>query len=100
MHTENKRIGKPRQKQYTTDHIRNLLQISPSDALLLEACAKKLADNVDTILSTTPSINPDLIRDSHLRTPLHIACSRQDDHIEATAITKILIQHGAMSTMA
>ncbi|KAI8339906.1 hypothetical protein BC941DRAFT_418895 [Chlamydoabsidia padenii] len=95
MHTENKRIGKPRQKQYTTDHIRNLLQLSTSDALLLDACGKKTADDVSAILSTTPNINPDLIRDTHLRTPLHIACSRQDDLIEATAITKLLIQYGA-----
>ncbi|SAM00369.1 hypothetical protein [Absidia glauca] len=95
MHTESKRIGKPRQRQYTTDHIRNLLQLSSSDALLLDACGKKTADDVSLILSSTPSINPDLIRDTHLRTPLHIACSRQDDSIEATAIAKILIQHGA-----
>lgn len=45
MHTESKRIGKPRQRQYTTDHIRNLLQLSSSDALLLDACGKKTADD-------------------------------------------------------
>lgn len=50
---------------------------------------------VSLLLSSTPTINPDLIRDTHLRTPLHIACSRQDDSIEATAIAKLLIQHGA-----
>ncbi|KAI8089864.1 ankyrin repeat-containing domain protein [Halteromyces radiatus] len=97
MYTENKRIGKSKQKKhYTIEHIRELLQLSPADVLLLDACARKTVDDVHTILSTAdPSINPDLIRDKYLRTPLHIACSRQDDHTEATAITKLLIQYGA-----
>ncbi|KAI8061696.1 ankyrin repeat-containing domain protein [Gongronella butleri] len=90
----NKRIGKQRQA-INTDHIKDLLQLSPAEVLLLDACARKTAKDVASLLTTNAGINPDAIRDKYLRTPLHIACSRQDNHDEATEIARVLIHAGA-----
>ncbi|ORX55625.1 ankyrin [Hesseltinella vesiculosa] len=90
----NKRIGKQRQAT-STEHIRDLLQLSPSELLLLDACAKRSAHEVATLLATSPAFNLDAIRDKYLRTPLHLACSRQDDLDEATEMARVLVEAGA-----
>ena len=50
---------------------------------------------VKDILDALPEINPDTIRDNHLRTPLHIACGRRDNFSVATSIAKLLVTAGA-----
>ncbi|KAI7900349.1 uncharacterized protein BX663DRAFT_439754 [Cokeromyces recurvatus] len=82
-------------KNKRVDRLRDLLQLAPSDSVLLDACARKPPGDVKEILEALPEINPDLIRDKHLRTPLHIACSRKDDPEVATEIAKLLIQAGS-----
>lgn len=50
---------------------------------------------VEALLAAFPSINPDTVRDAHLRTPLHIACARTDDLKEAAAVARVLIRAGS-----
>ncbi|KAI8066940.1 uncharacterized protein B0P05DRAFT_580773 [Gilbertella persicaria] len=82
-------------KNKRADRLRDLLQLTPSDSILLDACARKQASDVKEILAALPEINPDTIRDKHLRTPLHIACSRRDDFSVATSIAQLLVRAGA-----
>ncbi|KAI9027508.1 ankyrin repeat-containing domain protein [Phycomyces nitens] len=97
MQSGNHRITKSCQTHRTRhkDRLRDLLQLSPSDSLLLDACARKTAEEVSRLLTAVPELNPDTIRDKYLRTPLHIACGRQDDLAEATALAKVLIRAGS-----
>ncbi|KAL0092240.1 ankyrin repeat-containing domain protein [Phycomyces blakesleeanus] len=97
MQSGNHRITKSFQSHRTrhTDKLRDLLQLSPSDSLLLDACARKTAEEVSRLLTALPELNPDTIRDKYLRTPLHIACGRQDDLGEATELAKVLILAGS-----
>ncbi|CAO3620285.1 unnamed protein product [Cunninghamella echinulata] len=88
MPIERNKISKSRPKQHTSP-LRNLLNLSPTEALLLEACA------LNAIFLSDTTLNPDTIRDIYLRTPLHIACSRKDDSKEAAAIVRLLIKQGA-----
>ena len=46
-------------------------------------------------MEALPTLNPDTIRDKYLRTPLHLACSRKDDPLIATAIAELLIRAGS-----
>ncbi|KAL1936256.1 hypothetical protein VTP01DRAFT_390 [Rhizomucor pusillus] len=89
------RVKKLCQQSRRTDRLRQMLRTTPAETTLLEACRKKSAKEVEALLAAFPSINPDTIRDSHLRTPLHIACAREDDLTEATAIAKVLIRAGS-----
>ncbi|KAG2207379.1 hypothetical protein INT47_006854 [Mucor saturninus] len=82
-------------KSKRADRLRDLLQLSASDSILLDACARKPLNEVKELLEALPGINPDTIRDRYLRTPLHLACSRKDDPLEATSIAKLLIRSGA-----
>lgn len=97
------------------ERLRELLRLAPSDSILLDACRRKKASDgtllevvffrsfclrcpdrkVEALLSAFPGLNPDTIRDAHLRTPLHIACARTDDFQEATAIARLLISAGS-----
>ncbi|KAI7868151.1 ankyrin repeat-containing domain protein, partial [Spinellus fusiger] len=97
MQSGSHRITKPCQTRRTrhTDKMRNVLHLSTSDSLLLDACSRKTAAEVGRLLDTLPGINPDIIRDKYLRTPLHLACGRQDDLAEATALAKLLISAGS-----
>ncbi|KAI9300856.1 hypothetical protein BJ944DRAFT_170123 [Cunninghamella echinulata] len=94
MPIERNKIGKSRPKQHTSP-LRDLLDLSPIEALLLEACARKSLDDVKAIFLSDTTLNPDTIRDIYLRTPLHIACSRKDDSKEAAEIVRLLIKQGA-----
>lgn len=109
------RVKKLCQQSRRTDRLRQMLRTTPAETTLLEACRKKSAKEgnleeheslerscntfklliVEALLAAFPSINPDTVRDSHLRTPLHIACAREDDLTEATAIAKVLIRAGS-----
>ncbi|KAI8374454.1 uncharacterized protein BYT42DRAFT_576417 [Radiomyces spectabilis] len=93
----NHRVSKTRQthKKQRVERLRALLQLTPSDSILLDACSRQNAADVKALLEALPSVNPDTIRDKHLRTPLHIACSRRDDLAEATAVARVLIQAGS-----
>ncbi|KAI9472405.1 MAG: ankyrin repeat-containing domain protein [Benjaminiella poitrasii] len=82
-------------KNKRADRLRDLLQLTPSDSILLDTCARKPPSDVKELLEALPELNPDIIRDKYLRTPLHIACSRKDDHEMATKIAKMLIQAGS-----
>ncbi|KAG2218127.1 hypothetical protein INT45_000425 [Circinella minor] len=77
------------------DRLRELLQLTPGDSVLLDACKRKKAKDVEALLSAFPCINPDTVRDNYLRTPLHVACGRRDDLQEATSIARILINGGS-----
>ncbi|KAI9491871.1 hypothetical protein BDB00DRAFT_940014 [Zychaea mexicana] len=77
------------------DRLRELLQLTQADSVLLDACKRKKAVDVEALLSAFSCINPDNVRDNHLRTPLHIACGRRDDLQEATAIARVLIRAGS-----
>lgn len=82
-------------KSKRADRLRDLLQLSPSDSILLDACLRKPYNEVKDLLEALPNINPDTIRDKYLRTPLHLACSRRDDPLVATSIAKLLIRAGS-----
>ncbi|KAI8378522.1 hypothetical protein BD560DRAFT_453396 [Blakeslea trispora] len=92
---QNKITKCQQRKAKRADRLRDLLQLTPTESVLLDACARKQADEVKDILDALPEINPDTIRDNHLRTPLHIACGRRDDFSVATLIAKLLITAGA-----
>ncbi|KAI9254490.1 hypothetical protein BDA99DRAFT_518541 [Phascolomyces articulosus] len=77
------------------DRLRELFQLTPGDSVLLDACKRKKAKDVETLLSAFPCIDPDTVRDNHLRTPLHIACGRRDDLQQATSIARVLIRAGS-----
>ncbi|ORY94423.1 hypothetical protein BCR43DRAFT_493973 [Syncephalastrum racemosum] len=95
------RITKTCQARRTrrAERLRELLQLSPADDILmdilLDTCARKSAADVKLLLQGMPSVNPDTVRDRHLRTPLHIACGRKDDFQEATAVARALLRAGA-----
>ncbi|GAN04728.1 hypothetical protein MAM1_0072d04192 [Mucor ambiguus] len=82
-------------KNKRADRLRDLLQLTPSDSILLDACARKPLNDVKVLLEALPATNPDTIRDKYLRTPLHIACGRKDDFENATAIARLLIKAGS-----
>ncbi|KAK4513656.1 Xenotropic and polytropic retrovirus receptor 1 [Mucor velutinosus] len=82
-------------KNKRADRLRDLLQLTPSDSILLDACARKPPNDVKALLEALPETNPDTIRDKYLRTPLHIACGRKDDFENATAIARLLIKAGS-----
>ncbi|GAA5802471.1 hypothetical protein HPULCUR_007936 [Helicostylum pulchrum] len=82
-------------KSKQADRLRDLLQLTASDSILLDACARKPHNEVKEILEALPEVNPDTIRDKYLRTPLHLACGRRDDPLVATSIAKLLIRAGA-----
>ncbi|CAO3627287.1 unnamed protein product [Cunninghamella blakesleeana] len=94
MPIERNKVGKARPNQYTS-HIRDLLDLSPKEALLLDACSRKTLDDVKSIFLSDTSLNPDNIRDKYLRTPLHITCSRKVDSKETADIIRLLIEKGA-----
>ncbi|KAI8138908.1 hypothetical protein BJV82DRAFT_646382 [Fennellomyces sp. T-0311] len=77
------------------ERLRELLRLTPADSVLLDACKRKKVADVEALLSALSYVNPDTVRDNHLRTPLHIACARRDDLQEATAIARVLIRAGA-----
>ncbi|KAI9314168.1 hypothetical protein BX666DRAFT_509425 [Dichotomocladium elegans] len=97
QNNSNNRITKSYQARRTrrADRLRALLQCHTEDVLLLDACRRKTAADVEAILTELPTLNPDNVRDSSLRTPLHIACARRDDYQEAAAIARILIKRGS-----
>ncbi|KAI8640676.1 ankyrin repeat-containing domain protein [Parasitella parasitica] len=82
-------------KNKRADKLRDLLQLTPFDSILLDACARKPLSDVQILLEASPGANPDTIRDKYLRTPLHIACGRKDDFENATSIAKLLITAGS-----
>ncbi|KAI8342204.1 ankyrin repeat-containing domain protein [Choanephora cucurbitarum] len=92
---QNKITKCQQRKTKRADRLRDLLQLTPTDSILLDACARKQASDVKDILDALPEINPDTIRDNHLRTPLHIACGRRDNFSVATSIAKLLVTAGA-----
>ncbi|KAI8879342.1 ankyrin [Backusella circina FSU 941] len=75
--------------------LRALLKMEPYDSVLLAACARRSPQDVRDIIESDPDINPDEIRDHNIRTPLHIACGRRDNHAIATSIAEILIESGS-----
>ncbi|CEJ04080.1 hypothetical protein RMCBS344292_18049 [Rhizopus microsporus] len=78
-----------------TEKLRDLLQATAIETILLDACARKSPQEVQDILEALPQLNPDTIRDNNLRTPLHIACSRKDDPKAAIEIAQLLIRAGS-----
>ncbi|KAG1448950.1 hypothetical protein G6F56_008797 [Rhizopus delemar] len=84
------------EQQYDrTENMRDLLERTAAESIVLDACARKSAQEVQEILEALPQLNPDTIRDNNLRTPLHIACSRKDNPRTATEVAQLLIRAGS-----
>ncbi|KAG0762974.1 hypothetical protein G6F62_002354 [Rhizopus arrhizus] len=87
--------AKYQEQKQQPENLRDLLRLTAAETILLDACARKSAQEVQEILEALPQLNPDTIRDNNLRTPLHIACSRKDNPSTATEIAQLLIRAGS-----
>ncbi|KAI9263776.1 hypothetical protein BY458DRAFT_438531 [Sporodiniella umbellata] len=77
------------------ERLRDSLDRTTAEYIVLDACARKSAEEVQEVLEALQQLNPDTIRDSNLRTPLHIACSRTDNLQIATEVAQLLIRAGS-----
>ncbi|KAI9490376.1 ankyrin repeat-containing domain protein [Zychaea mexicana] len=77
-------------KQVTTK-LKNLFVNNREREELMTACSKGDVDRVSHLLAhTKPNVNPDMVRDSKLRTPLLVACAAGK-----ADVVRVLIRWGA-----